>query len=154
MPNRPLSNTLGMLALCAFSCASPLPVAARADVYVVVSPENPQRPLTRQEVVDLFLGRHRNFSRGEAAVPLDLPRDDLIRQVFYSELTGMTSGQLGNYWTQLTVGGHTKPPQVVPSEAEVARVIKENPSAIGYLSLGNEPMEKGLRIVFFLKGTE
>jgi hypothetical protein len=154
MSNRPLSKSLGIVAFCALSCSLSLPTAAWADIYVVISPQNAQRPFTRQEVVDLFLGRDRNFSGGGAALPLDLPRDNPVRRAFYLELTGMSPAQLGNYWRQLAISGQTMPPQVLPDEAEVARAIKDSPSAVGYLSLDKQPVDKGLRIVFSLRSAK
>jgi hypothetical protein len=151
MSKRPLSNALAAVLLCAAACGCLAPVAARADLYVVVHPESPQRLFSRQEVVDLFMGRRRNFSNGDIALVLDLPRDNAVRRVFYSTLTGMSPAQLGSYWAQLAIGGRTMPPQVLPDEAEIARVIRRNPNAVGYLSLDREPTDKGLRIVFFLK---
>jgi hypothetical protein len=151
MSKRPFSNALAAAAFCAAACGGLLPVAARADIYVVVHRESPQRPFSRQEVADLFMGRTRNFSNGDAALALDLPRDNAVRHLFYSTLTGMSPAQLGSYWAQLTIGGRTMPPQVLSDEAEVARVIRRNPSAVGYLSLDQEPTDPGLRIVFFLK---
>jgi ABC-type phosphate transport system substrate-binding protein len=151
MLNRPPSTVPALLVSCAFCFGAALPIEARADIYVVVSPANTERLLTRQEVVDLFLGRHRAFSGGETALPFDLPRDNPVRRAFYSGLTGMSPAQLGNYWRQLAVSGHTEPPEVLPDEAEVARMVRENPSGVGYVSLDREPVNQGLRIVFFLR---
>jgi hypothetical protein len=66
----------------------------------------------------------------------------------------MSPAQLGNYWRQLGVSGQTVPPQVLADEAEIASAVKDNPNAVGYLSLDTEPKDKGLRIVFFLRATQ
>jgi ABC-type phosphate transport system substrate-binding protein len=151
MSKRSLSKALAIVLLCAGACSCFAAPVARADIYVVVHSENTQRLFSRQEVADLFMGRKRNFSNGDTALVLDLPRDNAVRRVFYSTLTGMSPAQLGSYWAELAASGQTMPPQVLSDEAEVARVIRRNPNAVGYLSLGTEPADKGLRIVFVLK---
>jgi hypothetical protein len=153
MSKRPFSHLLAVVSLCAAACGCFTPATALADIYVVVHSESPQRLFSRQEVSDLFMGRKRNFSNGEPVILLDLPRDNAVRRLFYSTLTGMSPAQLGSYWARLAVGGRTMPPQVLSDEDEVARVVRRNPSAVGYLRLATEPTDSGLRIVFVVKAT-
>jgi hypothetical protein len=147
--------SVGARGLCLSACLGLsgwlAPFAARADIYVVVNPANTQRPLSKKEVVDLFMGRTRSFSDGESVVALDLPRGSPVRDAFYASLTGLNAAQLNSYWSRLMYSGATVPPQALASEAEVAKLVKRNPNAIGYLSLDHQPPDGGLRIVYFLK---
>lgn len=124
---------------------------ARADLYVVVHAGNPQRAMAQKEVVDLFMGRSRNFAQGDFALPFDLPRDSAVRERFYLAITGMSLAQVNSYWSRLMFTGQTMPPQALPGESAVADLVRRNPSAIGYLSA--EPTDKSLRVVLVLKET-
>jgi hypothetical protein len=125
------------------------PLAARADIYVVVHSANPLRALTQKEATDLFMGRTRAFASGDFALPFDLPRDSATRAAFYFALTGMSPAQLSSYWARLMFTGQTMPPQALPAEAAMIDIVKRNPSAIGYLSA--EPADQSLRTVLVLK---
>lgn len=144
MPARALRRPLAA-ALLALLPALP----ARADFYVVVNANNPQRALTQKEAVDLFMGRTRAFSNGELALIFDLPRDHPRRAAFYQALTGMSAAQVNSYWSRLMFSGQSVPPQALPDEAAMAGLLRRNPSALGWL--GREPTEPGLRTVLVLK---
>jgi ABC-type phosphate transport system substrate-binding protein len=135
--------------LCACVCGWAVSAAACADIYVVVNADNPQRVLSHKEVVDLFMGGGRSFSNGELALAFDLPRDNPVREAFYASLTGMSASQRNSYWARLMFTGQTMPPQTLAAERDVLKIVKRNPSAIGYVS--QEPADRGLRTVFVLK---
>ena len=124
--------------------------AARADVFVVVPAASNVKTMTQKEVVDLYMGRTRAFPAGDFALPFDLPRDHPSRAAFYQALTGMGQAQINSYWSRLMFSGQTMPPQPLPSEAEMADLVRRNPSAIGYLSQEPAP-DRGLRVVLVLK---
>jgi hypothetical protein len=126
-----------------------LALPARADFYVVVNANNPQRSLTQKEVVDLFMGRSRAFTNGDFAAIFDLPRDDARRAAFYQQLTGMGQAQVNSYWSRLMFSGQSTPPQTVPDEAAMASILRRNPGALGWLS--REPTDASLRTVLVIK---
>ena len=142
---RRLASTL--LLASALGIAAP---AARADVFVVVPAASNVKAMTQKEVVDLYMGRTRAFPAGDFALPFDLPRDHPGRAAFYQALTGMGPAQINSYWSRLMFSGQTMPPQPLPSEAEMADLVRRNPSAIGYLSQEPAP-DRGLRVVLVLK---
>jgi len=122
---------------------------AHADFYIVVHAANPQHSLTQKEAVDLFMGRSRAFANGDFALIFDLPRDNPRRAAFYEALTGLGAAQVNSYWSRLMFSGQSVPPQALPDEAAMARILRRNPSALGWLS--KEPTEPGLRTVLVLK---
>lgn len=144
MPARALRRPLAAVLLALLPA-----LPARADFYVVVNANNPQRALTQKEAVDLFMGRTRAFSNGELALIFDLPRDHPRRAAFYQALTGMSAAQVNSYWSRLMFSGQSVPPQALPDEAAMAGLLRRNPSALGWL--GREPTEPGLRTVLVLK---
>lgn len=127
------------------------PVAARADVYVVVHPEYAVRAMTQAQTLDLFMGRTRHFPNGDPALPLDQPRNSPARARFYRGLTGMDLAQVNSYWARLMFSGQTMPPEPLSSEAAVLAAVKHNPAAIGYVLA--EPADRSVHVVFVLKET-
>ena len=135
-----------LLAFCAVLAAW---LPAHADIFVVVPAASAVKSMTQKEVVDLYMGRSRAFAGGDFALPFDLPREHAGRAAFYRALTGMDPAQINSYWSRLMFSGQVMPPQPLPGEAQMADVVKRNPSAIGYLL--QEPADKGLRVVLVLK---
>lgn len=142
-----MASALGKLVLLAVMTLAW--ATARADVYVIVNANNAIRTLSNKETVDLFMGRTRTYANGDYVLACDLPRDHGTRVNFYQTLTGMSQAQLNSYWSRLMFTGQVMPPQTVPSEQGVIEMVKRNPGAIGYV--GQDPQEKGVRVVLTLK---
>ncbi len=120
-----------------------------ADVYVIVNASNAIHTLSNKDTVDLFMGRTRTYANGDYVLACDLPRDNATRVLFYQTLTGMSQAQLNSYWSRLMFTGRVMPPQMLPTEQSVVDLVKRNPGAIGYV--GQEPQDKGVRVVLTLK---
>ena len=126
-----------------------LGASARADIYVVVNMSNPVQAMTQKEALDVFMGRRRAFATGNLALPFDLPRDNTTRTAFYEALTGMSLTQVNSYWARLMFTGQTLPPQSLASEMAMEEIVKQDLSAIGYLS--RPPADPSLRVVLVLR---
>ena len=118
---------MGAVLLLAFAAG------ARADYFVIVHAGNPIEALTRQQVLNLFMGRTRAFPNKQLALPFDLPRDSAERAGFYAALTGMSGAQLNSYWSRLMFSGQVMPPLVLGSESTMLDIVRRNASAIGYV---------------------
>lgn len=130
------------LALC-------IALPAHADIYVVVATNNPLQALTAKELQAFYMGRNRALTSGEPALVYDLPRDDVLRDAFYFNLTGMSPAQVNSYWSRLIFTGQVLPPAALPSERTMAEMVRRNPNAIGYL--GKMPTDSNLRTVLVLR---
>ncbi len=109
------------------------PAITRADIVVVVNPENPLNSMTREDVADLFLGRYSAFPTGKLAIPVDQPMDSKIRTVFYNDVMGKTVAQANAHWAKLIFSGRATPPRVAPDATTISRMIAENKNVIAYL---------------------
>ena len=58
--------------------------AAVADVVAVVSAKTPVTALSKNQVVDIFLGKTSRFPNGEQAVPIDQVEGSAARDEFYT----------------------------------------------------------------------
>jgi ABC-type phosphate transport system substrate-binding protein len=143
-----LARTLAAAALSAL-LMSPARPALAGDIYIVVNATNPVSTLTRNEALDLFMGRSRQFAGGLSAQPLDQARNSTARSTFYRLLTGMDMSQVNSYWARLMFSGQTQPPRPLDNEEAMVEALKRSPGAIGYLT--QPPSDKGLTVVLVLR---
>jgi len=122
---------------------------AQADIFVIVSAENPVRAITMAEAHDLYMGGSRHYPNGDFAMPFDQARNSPTRAVFYRLLTGLDMAQVNAHWARLMFSGQSMPPQPLPNEAAVIDVVRRHPGAIGYLE--RDPADKALRVVLVLR---
>jgi ABC-type phosphate transport system substrate-binding protein len=118
------------------------------DIVVVVNQKNSVSKLSRDEVVDIFLGRNRQLSSGISALPLDLPSSSAERESFYSRLTGKSMSEINAYWARLIFSGRASPPAQVRSQEESMQMVIDNRSAIGYVS--RSKVNSQVKVVFEL----
>lgn len=110
-----------------------LPCVARADLVVVVSADSGITKLSREEVINIFMGRYRRLPGGATAMPLDIGGDTLEREAFYRRLVGKSLPEINAYWARLVFSGRTTPPEEMFSQREVLARVARDPVAIGYV---------------------
>jgi ABC-type phosphate transport system substrate-binding protein len=109
-----------------------LPHPARAqDVVVVVNSSSHVRSLTREQVIDIFMGRFRQLPSGATALPIDVA-DTAVRQTFYERLVHKSLPEIGSYWARLVFSGEASPPFQAPDMRTALELVATNPDAIAY----------------------
>ncbi len=104
-----------------------------AEVVAVVSAESPVTALSRNQVVDIFLGRMSRFPGGEQAVPIDQEEDSAARDEFYARFAELSPAQVKAHWSKIIFTGRGLPPKTVSNSIEVKKAVVKNPNAIGYI---------------------
>ncbi len=107
--------------------------ALAEDIVVVVNQKNGVNKLSRDEVIDIYMGRNRLLSSGVTALPLDLPSTSAERESFYLRLTGKSLSEINAYWARLHFTGRASPPTLMRSQEAVMQMVTDNRSAVGYL---------------------
>lgn len=107
--------------------------AARAEIAVVVNPDSGVTEMTREQVVNIYMGRYQGLPSGITAFPVDLAP---LRQDFYRELVDRTLAEINSYWARLVFSGRATPPRRLDDVAAVLEVVSNNRGAIGYLPSG------------------
>ncbi|MFA7240456.1 MAG: hypothetical protein WC091_10110 [Sulfuricellaceae bacterium] len=138
--------------ICLLSVAWPL--AARADIAVIVHPDNPVQSMTPREVSNLYLGRARSFSADSHGTPLpasvyEQPADSGVREIFFRTLNGMDIKQLNAYWARLRFSGEVLPPAILPDSRAVVETVSRKRSAIGYVDAA--AVNSAVKVVLRLK---
>ncbi len=140
---KPLRHVLLlMLLLCAsLGCTA-------GEVVVVVSAKSTVSRLSQDEVIDIFLGRHREYPGGQAAIPIDQPKGSYTRGEFYRLLTNKTLSEINAYWARLHFSGKASPPRQAEKPADVLVHVLESTSGIGYID--QDQLDARFRVVLKL----
>jgi ABC-type phosphate transport system substrate-binding protein len=104
-----------------------------AEVVAVVSAKNPVASLSKNQVVDIFLGKTNRFPDGSQAVTIDQDEGSAAREEFYLKFADKSPAQIKAFWSKIIFTGRGQPPQEVSNDAEVKKFIAKHPDAIGYI---------------------
>lgn len=126
--------------------SSAMPVSA--EMVVVVNAQTRVERLSREDVINIFMGRYRKFPDGSMARPFDIGTDSPERRIFYRKLLDKSQEEVNAYWARLVFSGRTAPPEEAESRDELLGEIARNPRAIGYVEKKNLPRD--VKVVFSL----
>ncbi|MDD5296934.1 MAG: hypothetical protein PHU46_08480 [Rhodocyclaceae bacterium] len=126
-----------------------LPQAAVAGVMVVVNPRSSVDHLSRDDVINIFMGRFRQLPNGLPASPVDLPVTERAKPEFYRLLVGKDMDQIAAYWSRLVFTGRTAPPMQAGSVEDMIRYLNANPGAVGYMD--SNDVDRRVKAVLELK---
>ncbi len=120
--------------------------AAQADIAVITHPQSNVTQLTREQVVDIYMGRTSTFPNGRPAIAFDLKGNQPTRSAFYQQLVGKSVAQINAYWARLLFTGSATPPMALKDSATMLHMVQENRDAIGYID--STEMSGKLNVVF------
>jgi ABC-type phosphate transport system substrate-binding protein len=104
-----------------------------SGIVVIVNPASGIERLTRDEVIDIFLGRYRKLPSGRAALPIDVAESSAERARFYQLLVKRSPSEMSSYWARLVFSGQTSPPFQVSDAQTAVELVQSNPNAIAYV---------------------
>ena len=122
--------------------------AAHSEPVLVVHPASGVDRLGVEEVINIYMGRLRQFPGGASAQPLDLPADHPGKARFYELLLRKSLAEVNAYWARLVFTGRTQPPREALSEEDVLERVARNRQAIGYVDRAK--VDRRVRIVLEL----
>ena len=102
-------------------------------LVVIVNPASGVEKLTRDEVIDIFLGRYRKLPSGRVAMPIDVTEEGADRARFYQLLVKKSPAEMSSYWARLVFSGTSSPPFQVPDSKTALDLVQSNPNAIAYV---------------------
>lgn len=109
------------------------PLAVAADVIaVVVNQAADVETLSRTDVINIFMGRFRQFPSGATALPIDMPVSP-VRAQFYRALVNKEPAEINAYWARLVFAGRTSAPIQTNTADDVLKALHANPGGITYL---------------------
>lgn len=142
-----MKRTALILLLLMIPCAAVL--ANDAGIVVIVNPQSGVEKLSKDEVIDIFLGRYRKLPGGRAAMPIDVAEASPERARFYQLLVKKTQTEMSSYWARLVFSGQTSPPFQVPDAKTALELVSSSPNAIAYVD--RAAVTANVKVVFELK---
>jgi len=106
---------------------------AQAGVVVIVHPSVGVSSLTQDDVSRIFLAKSKTFPNEKAAVPVNQNEGSAARAAFEDKVLKKTPSQVNAYWTQLIFTGKGTPPKDVGADADVKKLVADNPNIVGYI---------------------
>jgi ABC-type phosphate transport system substrate-binding protein len=134
-----------LLAVLAFQARATEP----ASIVVVVNPNSGVDKLSKDEIIDIFLGRYRKLPSGKVALPIDVAEASSERARFYQLLVKKSSSEMSSYWARLVFSGQTSPPFQVPDTRTALELVQSSPNAIAYVDRAS--VTANVKVVFELK---
>ena len=144
-----------LIALCIAMCgtlfskdiyAKAFRIQSSDSLVVVVHDTNTISALSKKELIDIYMGRFKNFPNGSSATPIDYVKGSDQRKEFYQRLVGKSERKIDAYWSRLLFSGRATRPGQATSIAEIEKSLQQNPSAIAYISAANVTEE--MKIVY------
>jgi hypothetical protein len=125
MPSRILIALMLMLMTSLAQATGSLAVVVNARCGVAV--------MTRNEVINVFFGRYRQFFNGREAQPVDLVDDHPVRGQFYRRLVGKDLSDVNAYWSRQIFSGRLQALPKVATPEEAIKWIAAQPCGIGFI---------------------
>lgn len=122
--------------------------AGAGELVVVVNAASGVGKLSREQVLNIFLGRFRQFPSGLTAVPIDQPDGGPAKAQFYRLLVDKEVAEINAYWARLVFSGRTPPPLQTEYSGDVLRLLAAKRGAIAYVD--RSLVDPRLTIVFSL----
>jgi len=123
-------------------------LAAAESIVVVANPASGVTTLSRNEVINIFLGSFRQLPTGRVASPVDLPVGHPVRAEFYRRLVGKSPAEINTYWARLVFSARTRPPIQAERLQDALSLVQGSETAITYLE--RSQVKGPLRVVFEL----
>ena len=136
-----------LLALCSLLLLPAGPVSA--ELAVVVNTRCGVAAMSRNEVINIFFGRNRQFFNGIEAQPVDMHDSHSDRARFYEALVGKDLAEINAYWSRQVFSGRMRPPPKMATSEEVVKWILSHPGGIGFIDLSK--VDARVRVVYELK---
>ncbi|MFZ6846348.1 hypothetical protein [Undibacterium sp. RuTC16W] len=126
------------LTVCARVCA--------ADFVVIANPNSGIEKMSKDDVINIYMGRYRKLASGISAQPLDLANPVSEKSKFYSSMVNKELPEINSYWARLMFSGQGSPPRQVDSVEEIIDIVSNNKGAIAYID--KKKVDKRVKVVF------
>ena len=131
---RTIVRQIYSIASVALACTVSLNISvARADVVAVVSSKSQITALSKNQVLDIFLGKRTRFPDGSSVIPIDQAEGSAARDEFYTRLADMSPAQVKAFWARIIFTGRGQPPKSVATGLEAKRLLIADPNTIAYI---------------------
>ncbi|MGZ4953884.1 MAG: hypothetical protein ACXV8Q_02135 [Methylobacter sp.] len=125
--------------------------SAQADLVLIANAAIAEDTISREEAINIYMGRLRRFPSGASAQPLDLPANGTEKALFYRLLVNKGLSDIDAYWARLVFSGRASPPHTVGSPQEMLERVARETNVIGYVDRAF--VDKRVRVIMELPST-
>jgi ABC-type phosphate transport system substrate-binding protein len=134
------------LVIAAIACGVASSSLADEEAFkIIVHPDNPITSLDRDDLRGAYLKKTTLWGNGKAIRPIQLPKDQPVRERFTRSVLKKTPSQLKSFWTQQIFSGKGVPPPEARSPAAAIAYVLANPGAVAYLPVNVDP--RGAKVI-------
>lgn len=141
-----INRILRFIVAGSFLLMSPVYALDSDKLVVVTNIEAPVESLSKEQLIDLFMGRYVAFPGGANAKPLDVIDGSGAKEVFYRQLLGLSLGRVNSYWSRLRFTGKAQPPEQIEDFNDVKEAIKTDNEVITYIY--QSQMNESMKVVY------
>lgn len=116
-----------------------------ADVVLIVNPAIEIDSLSKSDVARIFLGKTAQLPSGQDITPLNQYFSSETRGEFDKKMLRKSPGQMKAYWSKQLFTGEGSPPEEVPGDLDVLKMILDDKSYIGYVD--DSVVNKGVKVI-------
>ncbi|QDQ27756.1 phosphate ABC transporter substrate-binding protein [Chitinimonas arctica] len=109
-----------------------LPVLAE-DWLLVADGKSKLGKLSPEQAASLYLGALAEIPGAGRVIPLDQAETSMLYLQFHATVTRKTPAQRLAYWSKMLFNGKGEPPRQLSNSQEVIKLLRGNPSMIGYI---------------------
>jgi hypothetical protein len=117
-----------------------------SDFVVVTHPQSGIEKMSKDEIINIYMGRNHKMPNGLSAIPIDVTYSTENKARFYMYMMEKELAEINSYWARLRFSGQGNPPKQIGSVEEVIEFVSRNKGALAYLD--KKRVDKRVRIVF------
>ena len=122
--------------------------ATASEPVVIVNLQSGVDKLSRDQVINIFMGRQKRLPSGIVALPVEQAQSAVTRARFYQLLVKKDLPDINAYWARLFFSGQAQPPRQVNGAEEVLELVAGIKGAIGVVD--GARVDRRVRVVLDL----
>ena len=121
-------------------------VSYASDFVVITHPQNGIEKMSKDEIINIYMGRNSRMPNGLSAIPIDVTYSTADKARFYMFMMEKELAEINSYWARLRFSGQGNPPKQLESVEDVLEFVSRNKGALAYLD--KKRVDKRVRVVF------
>ena len=122
------------------------PLQAQDKFRVLVHADREIDTMTADEMSRLFLKKSKTWPDGVKVRPIDQPQGSRERLSFLEDIHKYDEEDYARSGVRLVFAGRAKPPEIAEDDSDVVRRVRQDSSAIGYVS-ARAALPTGLKVL-------
>jgi hypothetical protein len=119
---------------------------ASNDFVVIANLQAGIDKMSKDEVINVYMGRNRKLASGINAQPIDIESPIGEKANFYTVMVDKELSEISSYWARLLFSGQGSPPKQVTNAEQALNIVSNSKGAIAYID--RKKVDKRVKIVF------